>query len=53
MQAMLLAAEKPGSGVNHAVIAGNVSTMLLGGQETTASALAWLGYGCCGSIRRP
>lgn len=42
LQAMLLAAEKPGSGVNHAVIAGNVSTMLLGGQETTASALAWL-----------
>lgn len=42
LQAMLLAAGKPDSGVSHAVISGNVSTMLLGGQETTASALAWL-----------
>ena len=42
LQAMLVAAAEEGSGVDHAAVAGNVSTMLLAGEETTSSALAWL-----------
>jgi cytochrome P450 len=42
LQAMLAAADQPDSGVDDAAIAGNVSTMLLAGEDTTSSALAWL-----------
>ncbi len=42
LQAMLAAAEQPGSGVDDGAVAGNVSTMLLAGEDTTSSALAWL-----------
>ncbi|GGY27518.1 cytochrome P450 [Pseudoduganella albidiflava] len=42
LQAMLAAAEQPGSGVDDDAVAGNVSTMLLAGEDTTSSALAWL-----------
>jgi cytochrome P450 len=42
LQAMLAAADQPGSGVDESAVAGNVSTMLLAGEDTTASALAWL-----------
>ncbi|MBB3222280.1 cytochrome P450 [Pseudoduganella umbonata] len=42
LQAMLAAADQPGSGVDESAVAGNVTTMLLAGEDTTASALAWL-----------
>ena len=42
LQAMLVAADEAGSGVDDAAVAGNVSTMLLAGEETTSSALTWL-----------
>lgn len=42
LQAMLAAADEPGSGVDDATVAGNVTTMLLAGEDTTSSALAWL-----------
>jgi cytochrome P450 len=42
LQAMLAAADQPGSGVDDSAVAGNVTTMLLAGEDTTSSALAWL-----------
>ncbi|WP_342119344.1 cytochrome P450 [Pseudoduganella sp. OTU4001] len=42
LEAMLAAADQDGSGINHAAVVGNVSTMLLAGEDTTSSALAWL-----------
>lgn len=42
LEAMLVAAEQPGSGVTARDVAGNVSTMLLAGEDTTSNALAWL-----------
>jgi cytochrome P450 len=42
LQAMLAAADQPGSDVDDDAVAGNVSTMLLAGEDTTSSALAWL-----------
>ncbi|HEX8606012.1 MAG TPA: cytochrome P450 [Pseudoduganella sp.] len=42
LQAMLAAADQPDSGVDDGAVAGNVSTMLLAGEDTTSSALAWL-----------
>ncbi|TWI69657.1 cytochrome P450 [Pseudoduganella lurida] len=42
LQAMLAAADLPDSGVDDVTVAGNVSTMLLAGEDTTSSALAWL-----------
>jgi cytochrome P450 len=42
LQAMLAAADQPGSGLDDNAVAGNVSTMLLAGEDTTSSALAWL-----------
>ncbi|QGZ43362.1 cytochrome P450 [Pseudoduganella flava] len=42
LQAMLVAADHPDSGVDDAAVAGNVTTMLLAGEDTTSSALAWL-----------
>lgn len=42
IEAMLVAADQPDSGVDHAGVAGNVTTMLLAGEDTTANTLCWL-----------
>ena len=41
LQAMVAAADEPGSGIDDAQVAGNVMTMLLAGEDTTANTLAW------------
>jgi cytochrome P450 len=42
IQAMLAARDREGSGITEADVAGNVLTMLLAGEDTTANTLAWL-----------
>lgn len=42
LEAMLAAADQEGSSIDHGAVVGNVSTMLLAGEDTTSSALAWL-----------
>ena len=42
LEAMIVAADEPGSNVNDDDVAGNVLTMLLAGEDTTASSIAWL-----------
>ncbi|MEO8857964.1 MAG: cytochrome P450 [Burkholderiaceae bacterium] len=42
LEAMIVAAEQPGSGVDDRDVAGNVLTMLLAGEDTTANTLAWM-----------
>lgn len=42
LEAMIVAADEPGSGIDDAQVAGNVFTMLLAGEDTTAHTLAWL-----------
>jgi len=44
LDAMIVAAEAPDSGVSDDDIAGNVITMLLAGEDTTAITMAWLLY---------
>ncbi len=44
LEAMIAAADQPGSGVDNDRVAGNVSTMLLAGEDTTANTIAWLLY---------
>ena len=39
---MIAAADEPGSGIDDAQVAGNVLTMLLAGEDTTANTLAWM-----------
>ena len=41
LEAMIAAADQAGSGVNDRDVAGNVLTMLLAGEDTTANTLAW------------
>jgi cytochrome P450 len=41
LQAMVAAADEPDSGIDDAQVAGNVLTMLLAGEDTTANTLAW------------
>jgi cytochrome P450 len=41
LEAMIVAADEPGSGIDDAQVAGNVMTMLLAGEDTTANTLAW------------
>ena len=41
LQAMIVAADEPGSGIDDGQVAGNVLTMLLAGEDTTANTLAW------------
>jgi cytochrome P450 len=41
LEAMLVAADEPGSGIDDVQVAGNVMTMLLAGEDTTANTLAW------------
>ncbi|HTT13028.1 MAG TPA: cytochrome P450 [Burkholderiaceae bacterium] len=42
LEAMLVAAAEPGSGIDDAQVAGNVLTMLLAGEDTTANTVAWM-----------
>jgi cytochrome P450 len=44
LEAMLVASEAEDSGVGDADVAGNVLTMLLAGEDTTANTLAWMLY---------
>ena len=41
LEAMVVAADDPGSGIDDDQVAGNVLTMLLAGEDTTANTLAW------------
>jgi cytochrome P450 len=42
LEAMLAAADQEGSGIDDAQVTGNVLTMLLAGEDTTANTLAWM-----------
>jgi len=42
LEAMVVAADQPGSGLDDRDVAGNVLTMLLAGEDTTANTLAWM-----------
>jgi cytochrome P450 len=44
LEAMIVAADEPGSGVNDDDVVGNVFTLLLGGEDTTATTLSWMLY---------
>ena len=44
LEAMIAAADQPGSGIDDDQVAGNVLTMLLAGEDTTANTLAWMIY---------
>jgi cytochrome P450 len=44
LEAMIAAADQDNSGVDDTVIVGNVWTMLLAGEDTTATSLAWTIY---------
>jgi cytochrome P450 len=44
LEAMIVAADQPGSGVTDADVGPNVLTMLLAGEDTTANTLAWAIY---------
>ena len=44
LEAMIAAADQPDSGMDDDQVAGNVLTMLLAGEDTTANTLAWMIY---------
>lgn len=44
LEAMITAADEGGSGVDNDSVAGNVSALLLAGEDTTANTIAWMLY---------
>ncbi len=42
LEAMITAADQPDSGIDDSQVAGNVLTMLLAGEDTTANTIAWM-----------
>jgi cytochrome P450 len=44
LEAMIVAADAPDSGIDDPQVAGNVLTMLLAGEDTTANTIAWMFY---------
>lgn len=42
LEAMIAAADQPESGISDTQVAGNVLTMLLAGEDTTANTIAWM-----------
>ncbi|MES2716581.1 MAG: cytochrome P450 [Pseudomonadota bacterium] len=42
LEAMVTAADQPDSGIDDSQVAGNVLTMLLAGEDTTANTIAWM-----------
>ena len=42
LEAMIAAADEPGSGIDDRQVAGNVLNMLLAGEDTTANTIAWM-----------
>lgn len=42
LEAMIAAADEPDSGISDLQVAGNVMTMLLAGEDTTANTIAWM-----------
>jgi cytochrome P450 len=44
LEAMIVAADEPGSGMSDEDVVGNVFTMLLAGEDTTATSLSWMFY---------
>jgi len=44
LEAMIVAADEPGSGMSDDDVVGNVFTMLLAGEDTTATGLSWMIY---------
>jgi len=42
LEAMIAAADQPDSGISDLQVAGNVMTMLLAGEDTTANTIAWM-----------
>ena len=42
LEAMIAAADQPDSGIDNQQVAGNVLTMLLAGEDTTANTIAWM-----------
>ena len=44
LEAMIAAADQEGSAIDNDTVAGNVSIMLLAGEDTTANSIAWLLY---------
>lgn len=42
LEAMIAAADREGSGIDDEQVAGNVLTMLLAGEDTTANTIAWM-----------
>jgi cytochrome P450 len=44
LEAMIVAADQPDSGIDDSLVAGNVLTMLLAGEDTTANTIAWMIY---------
>jgi cytochrome P450 len=44
LEAMIVAADEPGSGITDREVAGNVLVMLLAGEDTTANTIAWMAW---------
>ncbi len=42
LEAMIAAADEPGSGIDDQQVAGNAITMLLAGEDTSANTIAWM-----------